>query len=107
LPNPVTFNSRQRDEMNTHLKLARLEDTCEIVPRYDGRLMYQGWKYGSGNPSMIDSPMEIKIIRNFLFDGRWSYWGRSFDGSWKYDGSLAYSSGITYSGKQVFTEAVV
>jgi phage tail P2-like protein len=105
--NPVTFNSRQHDEMSTHLKLARLEDTCEIVPRYDGRLMYQGWKYGSGNPSMVDPSMEIKTTRFFLFNGRWSYWGRSFDGSWKFDGSLVYSSGITYSGKQVFTEVVV
>jgi phage tail P2-like protein len=106
LPSPVTFNSRQRDEMDAHLNLARLEDTSEIAPRYDGQLMYQGWKYGSGNPSMIDSPMKIQIARNFLFNGRWSYWGRSFDGSWKYDGSLVYSSGVTYIGKQVATEVV-
>jgi hypothetical protein len=106
LPNPVTFNSRHHDEMSAHLKLARLEDTCEIIPRYDGRLMYQGWKYGAGNPSILDPSMEIKITRHFLFNGRWTYWGRSFDGSWKYDGSLVYSSGITYSGKQITTEVV-
>jgi phage tail P2-like protein len=107
LPNPVTLNSRQRDELIARLKLDRLEDTCEVMPRYDGSLMYQGWKYGSGNPSALDSSMEIKITRNFLFNGRWAYWGRTFDGSWKFDGSLVYSSGITYSGKQIFTEVVV
>jgi hypothetical protein len=107
LPNPVTFNSRQHDEMSSHVKLARLEDTSEIVPRYDGHLMYLGWKYGSGNPSMIETSMEIQITRNFLLNGRWVYWGRSFDGSWKYDGSLVYSSGITYSGKQVSMEVIV
>jgi phage tail P2-like protein len=107
LPNPVTFNSQQRDEMSAHLRLAQLEDACEIAPRYDGTLVYQGWRYGAENPSMIDSLMEIKITRNFLFNGRWAYWGRSFDGSWKFDGSLTYSSGITYSGKQVSMEVVV
>jgi phage tail P2-like protein len=106
IPTPVTFNSRLRDEMKVRLKLARLEDSAEIVPRYDGLLMYQGWKYGSENPSMIDTSMKIKITRNYLFNGRWAYWGRSYDGSWKYDGSLVYSSGITYSGKKVTEEVV-
>jgi phage tail P2-like protein len=107
LPNPVAFNSRQRDEMGAHLKLAPFEDTYEIAPHYDGTLRYQGWKYGAENPSMIDSSMEIKITKNYLFNGRWTYWGRSFDGSWKLNGSLVYSSGITYLGKQISTEVVV
>jgi phage tail P2-like protein len=106
IPTPVTFNNRMKDDLSIRMKLERFEDRMEIVPRYDGHLMYQGWKYGADNPSMIDASMKIRITREYRYNGRWQYWSRSYDGSWRYDGTLVYSSGITYSGSKTIEEEI-
>jgi phage tail P2-like protein len=106
IPIPVTFDSRLKDELSIKMKLERIEDRMEIIPRYDGNLMYQGWKYGDDNPSMIDGSMKIRITREYRYNGRWQYWSRSYDGSWRYDGTLVYSSGITYSGSKTIEEEI-
>jgi len=107
IDNPATFNARMRDELVIRMKMNRLEDTAGIIPYYDGRLMYQGWNFGEGNPSMIDPSMQIKVTKHFAFDGRWKYWVQQFDGSFQYDGSLEYSSGVTYSGHKTTMEEVI
>jgi hypothetical protein len=105
---PATLTSRQRDELSIHLKMERFEDRFEIIPYFDGRLSLNGlWNLGEDQPSMIDSPMTIKITQHLKLNGKFNLWVRPLDGSINLDGSAELSSGEALSGNKVTFEEVI
>ncbi|HOP33220.1 MAG TPA: phage tail protein I [Candidatus Hydrothermia bacterium] len=84
-----------------------VSDEVEISARYDGRLRYSGFHYGSDAPFAVDPAMKLRITRHIRYDGRYRYSGALYDGSFRYNASRRYFEGIYYRGNIVTQEAVV
>jgi len=82
------------------------QDNVSIDARYDGKLKYSGFKYGSNAPFAVDPAMQIEIIKHILHDGRYQYGGIYYNNAFKYDSSKSYFGGIYYAGNIKHVEAV-
>lgn len=82
-------------------------DEINIIPFYDGKLFYSGFKYGSDAPFAIDASMFIRIIKHINYNGKYNYGGIYYNNSFRYDSSKSYFGGIFYKGNIETQEAVV
>jgi hypothetical protein len=106
-PAKYDSTSGEQDTLSDTVTVEPFEDAVEIRPLFDGKVSYTGaFTYGDSLPPLVDSDMQLKIIKHHNYDGKKHYGVRSYDGTVNYDGSMSYLGGATYSGNKEDKEAV-
>lgn len=82
------------------------EDTVQIDPRYDGKLIYTGFRYGSDTPHVIDGALTLTITKHIRHDGKYNYGGIYYNNTFNYNASKNYFGGIFYRGNIISQEAL-